>query len=436
MMGQSFFPFDPEPNPDSQGDRHQRLQKYRQAYTNAVRTRIPIPADLQTGLTQLQQQLQLSEDDVKPIQREVVQTVRAEIQERLQNLDEYQQAFEQSVEESFPISAEERERLDSLCYSLDLTPEAVRPIEEMVEHQWQAKHRAAKKAADESSEPEDRETPNESNTSDASSSLNGSSQGIENAPDSTDTPASSDLSQRLGTAPSAAPLLGTTLESSDAVDMAQSDIAQTLNVQALEPALLLPAADALPPETLLSERHIDYKLLEQQLKNKQWLEADEETCRILVELGKSDAHTADWLDHRAIAHLPATDLHTIDRLWVEHSQGKYGFSIQANIYFNSDPNRPVVSGNPINFGKQVEWVQLDRSLLGFKFYRQLHFQILRAPAGHLPAKWFWDIPWWESLRLGGVGTGRGGCGNDDGILFTFMSKLVTCGVTSRQHQSP
>ena len=421
MKGANLFTSNPEPDPESQDDRSKRLQTYRQAYADVVRQQIPIPSHLQTELNQLQQQLQLSDDDVQPIQHELVQTIRAEIQERFRKLDDYQQAFEQSVEEKFPLSSEQRDRLDNLRQSFNLTANDVRPIEEMVEHQWQSQHQNETGAPH---LPSDQEGETLQTSPETDASQNGFEQEAHGP---------SDIDPAELNGESAPPPPNSQVSPSQTEvpeDEAQLSAEHEPSHDSLQPAMGQPTFAGLS-----SERAIDYKLLEQQLKNKQWLEADEETRRILVELGKSDSHTADWLDYRAIAILPATDLHTIDRLWVEHSRGKFGFSVQANVYFDNDPDHPVVKGNPITFGKQVEWVQFRRSLFGFKFYKQLKFQLLRAPDGHLPAKWFWDIPWWESLRLGGIGTGRGGCGNDDGLLFAFMSKLVTCGVTTHRDET-
>ncbi|HLO51792.1 MAG TPA: GUN4 domain-containing protein [Kamptonema sp.] len=39
-----------------------------------------------------------------------------------------------------------------------------------------------------------------------------------------------------------------------------------------------------------------------------------------------------WLNDDTIYKLPCTDLRTIDRLWLERSKGRFGFSVQKRIY--------------------------------------------------------------------------------------------------------
>lgn len=81
---------------------------------------------------------------------------------------------------------------------------------------------------------------------------------------------------------------------------------------------------------LVSVKEIDYSELEKLLRNKQWREANELTENLLL---KSAALTSQgYLDMQEIEFLPSEDLRTIDRLWIYYSDGKFGFSVQKELW--------------------------------------------------------------------------------------------------------
>ena len=181
-------------------------------------------------------------------------------------------------------------------------------------------------------------------------------------------------------------------------------------------------------DQLLTDHDIDYRTLQEFTRNHRWDEADSETFAILLKLAEFGRRKVEWLDHQAIADLSCTDLHTIDRLWRRYSYGRVGFSVQCQIYFGMIGATQSVNDYSTTFGQRIGWMLWEKEFTGFKYYDQLSFDHLNALEGHLPAKWFWKIPWWESVRCGGLGTGRGGCGDDGGVLFAFMKKLLNCNI--------
>jgi hypothetical protein len=76
----------------------------------------------------------------------------------------------------------------------------------------------------------------------------------------------------------------------------------------------------------------------------------------------------------------------------------------------------------------VGWLVISspRPLAFFRFYDFLNFS-LTAPAGHLPALWYWQLSWLESLRVGGFGSGQGGGFGDLARLDALMLRLCRCG---------
>ncbi|KAM3091195.1 GUN4 domain-containing protein [Phormidesmis sp. 146-35] len=81
---------------------------------------------------------------------------------------------------------------------------------------------------------------------------------------------------------------------------------------------------------LHSERGIDYKPLQDMLKTGKRQEADQETLRVMcVAMGRQKQ---GWLREEDVQQFPCQDLRTIDQLWVKYSAGKFGFSVQKQIW--------------------------------------------------------------------------------------------------------
>ena len=141
----------------------------------------------------------------------------------------------------------------------------------------------------------------------------------------------------------------------------------------------VPAAPA-ARDDLSSEKGIDYTRLQDLLKAGDWKGADRETyLRMLEAVGRKDK---DWMRKEELLNFPCADLKTIDRLWVNYSQGKFGFSVQKQIYVECgaalDGEYP---GDKIfyEFCNRVGWRVKNSYIPYFK----LIFSTL-APTGHLP----------------------------------------------------
>ncbi|MEM6255486.1 MAG: GUN4 domain-containing protein [Cyanobacteria bacterium P01_D01_bin.156] len=128
-------------------------------------------------------------------------------------------------------------------------------------------------------------------------------------------------------------------------------------------------------DDLDSEKGIDYSKLRDLLRDQRWKEADQETYTVM-----NKALNQDW-SNESLMNFPYKDLLTIDRLWVKYSNGKYGFSVQKEIYLQCGG---VADGKFhekawIKFGDTVEW-RMNSSLLD---YSDLKFDG-DGPKGHLP----------------------------------------------------
>jgi hypothetical protein len=133
-----------------------------------------------------------------------------------------------------------------------------------------------------------------------------------------------------------------------------------------------------------------------------------------------------------LAALPCPLLHAIDACWQGASAGHFGFSAQLEIYrqaqaaLDFDPTLYNWS-QPHPFFEQVGWLMLFpwRPLGFLRFYNGLEFD-LDAPRGHLPARWYWQVPGLYSLRIGGFLTGQGAGFGDLARLDAMMQRLERC----------
>lgn len=104
-----------------------------------------------------------------------------------------------------------------------------------------------------------------------------------------------------------------------------------------------------------------YNELTNLLKNQQWKQADEKTTDMILYILRRDREQG--LDEESINKFPCDDLTRINNLWVQHSQGKFGFSKQKEIYIKNG-NRLVIEieewekkyfKNIEHFPKAVGW---------------------------------------------------------------------------------
>ena len=136
--------------------------------------------------------------------------------------------------------------------------------------------------------------------------------------------------------------------------------------------------------SLISERGIDYTKLRDFLSNKKWKEADRETWTVMCQSLSLEPGTL--LEISQINQLPCEDLQIVDRLWVQHSQGRFGFSVQKQIYES-------VKGDYIRFCDRVNWPTYNSATTSGQIkYTQ------KAAIGHLPSRsWVGGIQWVRHL---------------------------------------
>jgi len=124
---------------------------------------------------------------------------------------------------------------------------------------------------------------------------------------------------------------------------------------------------------LKSERGINYNPLQQLLAQQDFQAADRTTIEKMCEISGPTAVQRKWLYFTEVENYPAVDLQTINNLWLVHSEGKFGFSVQREIWLSLWKNWE-------NFWPKIGWKQ------GNNWTRYPHEFTwdLSAPRGHLP----------------------------------------------------
>ncbi len=139
---------------------------------------------------------------------------------------------------------------------------------------------------------------------------------------------------------------------------------------------------------LRSEVDMVYFKLQDLLAAQDWSAADRQTRSILLRICEREDF---WLRKQDIDQLPGIDLATIDRLWLYYSKGRFGFSVQKQIWKDCTAQAKHQAGakNYQLFCDLVGW----RIAENFAEWRERKLLIYRrddipwdlnAPVGHLP----------------------------------------------------
>ena len=124
---------------------------------------------------------------------------------------------------------------------------------------------------------------------------------------------------------------------------------------------------------LTSEAGIDYTALQQLLAEQKFQAADQLTLQKMCEVVGTAAVQRKWLYFTEVDQFPTTDLQTLNALWLVHSEGKFGFSVQRDIWLS-------VGKNWEQLWSKIGW----RSGNLWTRYPQGFTWDLSAPKGHLP----------------------------------------------------
>ncbi len=146
----------------------------------------------------------------------------------------------------------------------------------------------------------------------------------------------------------------------------------------------------------------DYTKLQQLLAAEQWLEADDETANKMLEV--AGRQKDGWLNLKDVANFSCPDLRAMDRLWVKSSKGRFGFSVQKDIYQSLGGTKEY-NEVWLKYFEEIGWQQRGEKESFVVFSSN-------SPKAHLP-----------------TGLGRVPLGWDGrlyGWLGVFFSRVETC----------
>jgi hypothetical protein len=195
--------------------------------------------------------------------------------------------------------------------------------------------------------------------------------------------------------------------------------------------------------------HYSYTRLRDLLAEGKWREADQETGKMMLNVGnatverkiQSGEYKYATVDNHRVScqsadYFPCTDLCTIDRLWLKYSNGRFGFSVQKRII--SELGEDALSllsfkkrgkgtdsqarKERIELGeefiKRIGWYDPDNLGQYTKKYNDLTFAI-QASYGHLPTAYYWEE---------GHGSFTKNEPLNDSVLVDILYRLSICGI--------
>lgn len=132
-------------------------------------------------------------------------------------------------------------------------------------------------------------------------------------------------------------------------------------------------------DDLSSEVGVDYTKLRDYLAAGKWKQADYETYLMMLQaVGREEG---DWIRDEELLNFPCKDLRTIDRLWVKYSNGRFGFSVQKEIYLSvgGKPDGKYYKEAWEKFADRLGWIMNSNWNLDQKVIYDIS-----TPMGHLP----------------------------------------------------
>ena len=124
---------------------------------------------------------------------------------------------------------------------------------------------------------------------------------------------------------------------------------------------------------LKSESNIDYTPVQQLLAVQDFQAADRMTLQKMCEVAGATSVQRKWLYFTEIENFPLSDLQTINNLWLVYSEGKFGFSVQREIWLGLGKNWDSLWAK-IGWKSGNTWTR----------YPNEFTWDLSAPRGHLP----------------------------------------------------
>jgi GUN4-like/CHAT domain len=133
---------------------------------------------------------------------------------------------------------------------------------------------------------------------------------------------------------------------------------------------------------------------------KQWQAADQETARLLLLYADADYHCLRVDD---IENIPCSVLQEIDRFWRKYSNGRFGFSVQSEIW-QQKCGGSIDAETEQSLGSYLGWREAGE----WKNYNSI-FHLDQSSDGRLPCFFLSDLCW-----------------RNDSFLPSFLHRFINC----------
>ncbi len=147
-----------------------------------------------------------------------------------------------------------------------------------------------------------------------------------------------------------------------------------------------------------------FRRLQELLAAGDWQQADRETIQVILSVTK--APDLESISPNDVRQFPCNELYVIDRLWTNYSQGRFGFSVQAQLYQSVGGSLETTIAQDYSvierFGDRVGW----RVNGNWQKCDDLDYT-LNAPIGCHPSRW-WNSPFGAKMTN------------------YFFARLITC----------
>ncbi|MBW4613462.1 MAG: GUN4 domain-containing protein [Desmonostoc vinosum HA7617-LM4] len=147
-----------------------------------------------------------------------------------------------------------------------------------------------------------------------------------------------------------------------------------------------------------------FQRLQELLAAGDFQQADQETIRVILDI--TGAVDLEAIAPEDVRRFPCNQLQVIDKLWTTYSQGRFGFSVQAQIYqqVGGSIETTIAQDNSVieKLGKLTGW-RLNNKWLKCD---ELDYT-LNAPLGCHPSRW-WNSPFGSKMTN------------------YFFNRLITC----------
>lgn len=90
-----------------------------------------------------------------------------------------------------------------------------------------------------------------------------------------------------------------------------------------------------PSPSRPSQLGVDYTKLRDHLAAGEWREAEDEHRAVLIRMAGAAAVERGWVYFSEVKNIPVSDMTTLDSLWLAASKGKFGFSVQKEIWLQA-----------------------------------------------------------------------------------------------------